>query len=114
VKADGDTTVDFLFPKLLSYQGLAANAPAGCGVVSLASKSTIKERWRQVLREARKLSQKHLCTLQPGISQAQIAEMNDAGVVLVIPRAFQSSYKPGTATVLSVSDFIDRVRAEVR
>jgi len=114
VKADGDTTVDFLFPELQLYKSLAASAPAGCGVISLASKSTIKERWRQVLREARKLSQKHLCTLQPGISPAQIAEMKEAGVVLVIPRAFQGSYKPGTARVLSVSDFIARVRTEVR
>jgi hypothetical protein len=111
VRADGDTTVDFLFPGLAAYAALGDGAERGCGVLSLAAKSTIKERWRQVLREARKLRVHHLCTVQPGISENQLVEMRSAGVVLVVPPLLRQSYPDAVDAVISLADFIGEVRA---
>lgn len=41
----------------------------------LGVKSTCKDRWRQVLSEAKRIDNKHLATLEPGISENQTAEM---------------------------------------
>lgn len=34
----------------------------------LGAKTTIKERWRQVLEEANRIERKHLITLEPAVS----------------------------------------------
>lgn len=46
-------------------------------IISLAAKTTCKDRWRQVLNEADRLrdNPKYLCTLQQGISEAHMDEM---------------------------------------
>ncbi|ASD85469.1 hypothetical protein LB105_004113 [Salmonella enterica] len=41
----------------------------------LASKSTCKDRWRQMLNEAVRISDKHLLTLEPSISENQTNEI---------------------------------------
>lgn len=58
----------------------------------LAAKSTCKDRWRQVLPEADRLPQKHLITLEPAISVAQTAQMEESNLQLVVPLSIQSSY----------------------
>jgi hypothetical protein len=58
----------------------------------LAVKTTCKDRWRQILNEADRIKQKHLLTLQEGISEAQFKEMTQAGVQLVIPVPLMKSY----------------------
>ena len=63
-------------------------------LVSLAAKTTCKDRWRQVLSEANRLnnSPKYLCTLQQGISSAQMDEMQDGNVILVVPKPYICTY----------------------
>ena len=58
----------------------------------LASKSTCKDRWRQVLSEASRVELKHLLTLEAGISQNQTDEMHAKNLQLVVPRLIHSSY----------------------
>jgi hypothetical protein len=82
---------DFVFPGVEQYRN--ATFPAA-RLSMLAVKSTCKERWRQVLPEAHRISEKHLLTLEPGISLPQTDEMRVNRVQLVIPRPRQSSYLP--------------------
>jgi EcoRII C terminal len=80
---------DFLFPDIAAYRDpefLTGN------LTMLASKSTCKDRWRQVLSEATRIQSKHLLTLEPGISQNQTDEMAGKGLQLVVPRKIHSSY----------------------
>ena len=82
---------DFLFPSQAAYHDPAFPTER---LVSLAAKTTCKDRWRQVINEADRLRDrpKYLCTLQQGISPAQMDEMRDEGVVLVVPQPYISAF----------------------
>ena len=58
----------------------------------LAVKTTCKDRWRQILNEADRIPNKHLLTLQEGVSETQFAEMRRAGVTLVVPKPLTKSF----------------------
>lgn len=101
---------DFLFPDLEIYQA----APVGGDprLTMLGAKSTCKDRWRQVLAEAEKISRKHLLTLEPGISEPQTSQMEASSLQLVVPSPVHRSYTEAQRGWLwSVGDFIDEVRA---
>jgi type II restriction enzyme len=77
-------------------------------------KTTCKDRWRQVLREAPRVRSKHILTVQKGISPAQLDEMRASSVTLVVPEGIQSDYpKDRRAELLSVAAFIDHVRSKL-
>ncbi len=78
---EGKQRPDFLFPSAAVYH----ERDGGRGLFMLAAKTTCKDRWRQVLREAERIQTKHLFTLQEGVSEDQLAEMRGSGVHLVIP-----------------------------
>ncbi|RCW84118.1 type II restriction endonuclease [Paracoccus lutimaris] len=73
---------DFLFPSQAAYRD--PNFPAA-RLRMLATKTTCRDRWRQVLNEADRIPVKHLLTLQEGVSEAQFREMTQAKVQLVVP-----------------------------
>ena len=104
----GDGEPDFLFPGIDEYSDLAFN---GAHLTMLAAKTTCKDRWRQVLQEAPRIERKHLCTLEPAISTAQLTEMADHLLTLVAPTAVVESYSvPPGYEVLTLADFIQLVR----
>jgi len=80
---------DFIFPSIRHYHDPAFPSDL---LTMLASKSTCKDRWRQILNEAAKIPSKHLLTLEPGISENQTAEMRSEGVALVIPHSIHATY----------------------
>lgn len=101
---------DFLFPDLETYQ--AAPTRGDPRLAMLGAKSTCKDRWRQVLAEAEKITRKHLLTLEPGISEPQTDQMEAFSLQLVVPTPVQGSYTDAQRGWLwSVGDFIDEVRA---
>ena len=101
---------DFLFPDLETYQ--AAPARGDPRLTMLGAKSTCKDRWRQVLAEAEKISRKHLLTLEPGISEPQTSQMEASNLQLVVPAPVHGSYSDTQRGWLwSVDDFIGEVRA---
>lgn len=99
---------DFLFPDIASYRDpefLTGN------LTMLASKSTCKDRWRQVLSEATRIQSKHLLTLEPGISQNQTDEMAGKGLQLVVPRKIHSSYNQNQKNwLMDMESFLMLVR----
>ena len=88
---EGNKKPDFIFPSVESYHD--ASFPVD-KLASLAAKTTCKDRWRQVLNEADRLRSKNkfLCTLQQGISSAQLEEMKSEKVVLVVPEKYIKTY----------------------
>jgi len=100
---------DFLFPDRETYQ--AAPAEGDPRLTMLGAKSTCKDRWRQVLAEAEKISRKHLLTLEPGISEPQTDQMEASRLQLVVPSSIQASYTEAQRGWLwSVGDFISEVQ----
>jgi len=77
----------------------------------LGVKSTLKDRWRQVLTEADRIEVKHLLTLEASISTSQTDEMRDRKLQLVVPERLRSSYTPAQQGWLwNMGAFIDLVR----
>ncbi len=77
-------------------------------------KTTCKDRWRQVLNEAERVPQKHIMTMQAGISEKQLAQMHKASVSLIVPHSLHSLYpKKREISLFSVEGFIDSVRAQL-
>jgi hypothetical protein len=78
----------------------------------LGAKSTLKDRWRQVLAEAQRISEKHLLTLEPGISKNQTEQMKGERLQLVVPKTLHVTFQPEQRNeLLNLSDFIDLIRA---
>lgn len=103
---------DFLFPGAAAYRD--PDFPVS-GLTMLGAKSTLKERWRQVLSEAERIETKHLLTLEPGISEKQTAEMQAKQLQLVVPAGLHATYKPQQrAWLMDVSDLIGLVRSRRR
>ena len=80
---------DFIFPGIDMYHDTQF---PDCRLTMLASKSTCKDRWRQILAEASRIPKKHLITLEPGISENQTGEMKAKSVQLVVPHGLFSTY----------------------
>ncbi len=80
---------DFIFPNGDCYHDFSFPADL---LIALAAKTTCKDRWRQVINEANRISEKHLFTLQQAISKNQLKEMKDENVTLVVPRKYIKSF----------------------
>ena len=101
---------DFLFPSKEAYHNPNFSVDK---LVSLAAKTTCKDRWRQVITEANRLrgKEKYLCTLQQGISAAQMDEMQAEGVILVVPKRYISSYpRDRQERIWTISKFVSYIR----
>jgi hypothetical protein len=107
-RTEGKNRPDFLFPGEKEYHNPEFDVAM---LVMLGAKSTAKERWRQVLVEADKIGDKHLCTLEPGISVDQTEEMRRKKVQLVIPAQLIDTYSAQQQkTIWNLNEFIDFVR----
>jgi len=99
---------DFLFPGSKEYSDAAFDP---LRLTMLGVKSTCKDRWRQVLAEAKRIERKHLLTLEAAISKFQTDEMQAQRLQLVVPRALHPTYtKDQVATLLDVAAFTALVR----
>lgn len=80
-------------------------------LISLAAKTTCKDRWRQVITEADRIPIHYLCTLQQGVSEAQMDEMQSENVILVVPKPYISAYpKNKRDRIWTLKKFIDFVK----
>ncbi|YCK80831.1 type II restriction endonuclease [Arthrobacter sp. D3-18] len=95
---------DFVFPSIDQYRDTSFPSP---DLTMLGVKTTCKDRWRQVLSEAKRIDHKHLLTLESPISPAQTDEMKDHKIQLVIPQPLHGPYKPEQQKwLMNVDDFI--------
>jgi hypothetical protein len=100
---------DFLFPGINHYRDLAFPVTH---LSVLGVKSTCKDRWRQVLAEARRIDRKHLFTLEPGISLNQTNQMQAHQLQLVVPASLFPTYSvPQQSWLMNLTDFIGLVRS---
>jgi len=99
---------DFLFPGFTQYHDDRYSSDM---LRVLGAKTSLKDRWRQVLAEADKIKHKHLVTLQSGISDAQFEEMQSNKLQLVIPEELAAVFPAAQRErLLTLATFIDEVR----
>jgi hypothetical protein len=104
VATEGKNKPDFLFPGQKEYLDPAFKTQR---LTMLGSKSSLKDRWRQVLDEADRITHKHLLTLEPGVSEAQTDAMKKRNLQLVVPKSIHPSYKASQQKwLMNVNDFI--------
>lgn len=107
---EGRKKPDFIFPSQAAYHDLSYPTDR---LISLAAKTTCKDRWRQVINEADRLRDKpkYLCTLQQGISPAQMDEMQAENVILVVPRPYITTYPADRQDrIWTLSKFVQYIR----
>ena len=113
VITEGNKKPDFIFPSGTSYQAARRNEFPKDKIIFLAAKTTCKDRWRQILNEADLLRDgpKYLCTLQQGISENQMEEMQKENVTLVVPEKYIGTYpRQCQNQIWSLKRFIDHVK----
>lgn len=100
---EGRSRPDFLFPGEREYHDPAFDPER---LNMLGVKSTLKDRWRQVLAEAARIAEKHLLTIQPGVSVNQMDEMRRNSLRLVVPAELHAAYGENAGRLLSMKDFL--------
>jgi hypothetical protein len=101
---EGGRRPDFLFPTFAAYH-------AGRSTHMLGVKTSVKERWRQVLDEAERIPDKHLFTLSEGVSPQQFMQMKEARIHLVVPAVNISKFPSQVrAELLTLASFIELAR----
>ncbi len=101
---------DFLFPSGKAYHD--SRFPR-TKLHMMAAKTCCKDRWRQVLNEANRISPKHLFTLQQGVSNNQLQEMNDNNVSLVVPKPHLTSFhREWRNSLFTLDGFINHIRTQ--
>lgn len=107
-KTEGKRKPDFLFPGGHAYRD--PDFPTD-RLTLLGSKSSCKDRWRQVLSEGARVPEKHLVTLEPGISVPQTNEMQQERLQLVLPESLHATYQTEQQPwLMSLMEFIELVR----
>lgn len=105
---EGKAKPDFLFPGAKEYHDAGFDASL---LTMLGAKTTCKDRWRQVLAEAKRISPKHLLTLEAAISVNQTDEMRQHNLRLVIPRGLHETFTPAQQReLMAVSEFTALVK----
>lgn len=106
-KTENNNRPDFIFPGQDEYQDSHFSEKK---LIFLGAKTTCKDRWRQVLKEADRIERKHLFTLQQGISANQLKEMEKHKVSLVVPKKyvkeFPVEYRAKLVTLESFTSFV--------
>lgn len=104
-RTEGNRKPDFIFPSETAYHNQAYPAD---GLVFLGAKTTCKDRWRQIINEANRIEQKHLFTLQQGISAQQLDEMSEEHITLVVPQPYIGTYpREKRDDIWTLKKFID-------
>lgn len=105
---EGVRKPDFIFPSVDAYCN--PDYPED-GLVFLAAKTTLKERWSEILREAGRIPHVFLATLQYPVSNSQLREMTAHGIRLVVPSRYHASFpRESRSGLFSLGSFMDFVR----
>lgn len=98
---------DFIFPSIEEYHD--ARFPAD-RLTLLGAKTTLKDRWRQVLDEGERVPCKHLITLEPAVSMAMTENIKASNMQLIVPTSILPTYKPAQQEwIWSLGEFCDYV-----
>ncbi len=106
-EVDGEP--DILIPSVKAYLDPKFPIDRLC---MIGVKTTCKDRWRQVLNEAKRMRSRHIMTLQPGISSSQLEEMRKAGISLIVPKPLHKNYpKDRSIQIYGLAEFLKVARS---
>lgn len=110
-KTENKSKPDFIFPSIQIYHQANNDSDIIPYLTMLGAKTTCKDRWRQVTKEAQLIEIKNLITLEPAISQDQTNEMQTFNVQLIVPEPVKETYSlKQQEWIKSISSFIKDVQ----
>ena len=98
---------DFLFPGKDEYEN-EEFPPQNLRL--LGAKTSMKERWRQILAEGDRVASKHGITRDDAITPATFEQMQSMGFTVVMPESVVSSYKHVPSNLVTLHSFLKEVR----
>ena len=102
-------TADFIFPSEAMYHDLTFPAEK---LRMLALKTSLRERWSQILSEADRVPRKHLLTVDTGLAPSQLQQMREHKITLVVPTSLQHHIAGDSLPkIQSLADFLDEARS---
>jgi len=105
-KLDGEP--DIVIPSAEAYND--RSYPVNKLIV-VGVKTTCKDRWRQVVHEAKRVPEKHILTIQQGISGKLLKQMHESHVTLIVPARLHKQYpKDSPMAILDVQGFVKEVK----
>ena len=100
---------DFIFPGVEQYHDSGFDKKK---LVMLAAKTSLRDRWRQIIPEANNIHIKHLITLEPSISKNQTNQIFAKDIILVIPKEIQSTFnKSQNNKIIDLNFFINYTKS---
>lgn len=108
-KTEGTKKPDFILPSNRDYADPSFPRER---LRMLALKTTLRDRWSEVVIEADKIKKKHVLTLDQGVSENQFKEMVQADLQLIVPLPLHKSFPPTVREHLMTLDgFVAECRA---
>ncbi|TCJ30425.1 type II restriction endonuclease [Nocardioides jejuensis] len=102
------TAPDFIFPSADLYLDPTFQAEL---LTVLAAKTTLKERWQQVVNEGKRHAITYLATMDRGLNASTLATMRLSGVIPVTAKAFiESDYSAMSNQFMTFADFFEGVQ----
>lgn len=104
---------DFLMPSQAAYRNEAYPVDA---LRMIACKSTVRDRWRQILKEAQRIQEKYLLTLDANLTPATLNAMKGAKLRVFIPRPVIEAhyvFRP-KGSIHSVQELLDSLRIAMK
>lgn len=96
-----DGNPDLVLPSKAHYE----RSPMDCVVLTL--KTTLRERWRQVVTEGAKGTHFYLATIDEKLSAKELREMKAKKVVVIVPKSTKRKLYARHDNVVSFEDFIE-------
>lgn len=90
VETENGERPDFVLPSAAAYHDPATPADR---LAMIATKHTLKDRWRQVLAEAKRIPTKNLLTMDAAVTLPTLASLAASGIRTVVPSAVRQGYK---------------------
>jgi hypothetical protein len=104
----GNKRPDFLFPGAKEYGEMSFPADR---LRLLGAKTSIKERWRQILAEGGRVTRKHGITRDAAITSSAFEQMAAENFTVVMPRPVLDRYEVVAPNQVTLEDFLREVRS---
>jgi hypothetical protein len=109
VQVDGKKKPDFILPSKDFYYSKTRQPD---DVILLSLKTTVRERWQQILNEGNSVKTRYLATLDKAVTKDQLIEMEARNVILIVPEWAKKNNEcyHSVSNVISFKEFSDKIK----
>lgn len=104
---EGGKLPDFVFPGAKEY---ADKSFPQSGLRILGAKTSLKDRWRQILAEGDRVEKKHGVTRDISVTRKMFQQMHKASFYVVVPEPLRKQYMNPSENLINLEAFISEVR----